>query len=497
MMRQLLIWLTLLPAAAQAQVPEMPPTLLGNLPEGFYPAPPCPKPVLEEDKGEHELTNAQRGLTQLAIDSYHRRVEKYNRGVSAYNVCAKSYVEKSRYDIDRIVSTVNASIAETQDFGVPSQPPFGNLPPDFYPRSPCTRPDRAAIGAQPAITDIKAMEAYNLKVATYNQQAVTFGACVKDYQERARHDIQRIQATVQSAAVNPVSSRDPKAAVASVQSGPTPEPGPAATEVESVVVTGSSSKAVNRFVQTAAAPTHITGKVARWEVPICPAALGLPPDETARVVHRLKDLAVQAGVPVSSNAGCKPNIHIAFTSTPQEFIDSIRKDQREWLGYHSSSDELDRLSIVTRPIQAWYSTATIDLQGHREVDSSRTDKGGRGLVVTGPCGLVGGGGGRAAPGGGKIWDSVCTVVLPNAAGVTVTGSRLTDGLRSTFDHVMIIANPPAVGSGMATIDDYISVLALTQINSLDTCQVLPSITSLLRAAVHRLLRQLRPMIWRI
>jgi len=74
---------------------------------------------------------------------------------------------------------------------------------------------------------------------------------------------------------------------------------------------------------------------------------------------------------------------------------------------------------------------------------------------------------------------LCTKVIPNAIGTEAKGSRLTDGLRATFDHVTIIANPVAVGAGMAAIDDYIAVLALSQIGSLDTCQALPSITSLL------------------
>jgi hypothetical protein len=74
---------------------------------------------------------------------------------------------------------------------------------------------------------------------------------------------------------------------------------------------------------------------------------------------------------------------------------------------------------------------------------------------------------------------ICTKVMPNAIGVTVAGSRVSDGLRATFDHVTIIANPPAVQANMTAIDDYIAVLALAQINSLDTCQALPSITSLL------------------
>src|SRR5207253_2959437 len=48
-----------------------------------------------------------------------------------------------------------------------------------------------------------------------------------------------------------------------------------------------------------------------------------------------------------------------------------------------------------------------------------------------------------------------------------------------FDHVTIIANPLAVHASLSAMNDYIAVLALAQINSLDTCQALPSITSLL------------------
>jgi hypothetical protein len=33
------------------------------------------------------------------------------------------------------------------------------------------------------------------------------------------------------------------------------------------------------------------------------------------------------------------------------------------LGYHVGPEDLDRLATVTRPIQAWYSTATQDMRG--------------------------------------------------------------------------------------------------------------------------------------
>ena len=74
---------------------------------------------------------------------------------------------------------------------------------------------------------------------------------------------------------------------------------------------------------------------------------------------------------------------------------------------------------------------------------------------------------------------MCTAWLPNAIKTEVKGSRVADGLRATFDHVTIIANPPAVHAGMLAITDYIAVLALAQVSSLDTCQALPSIMNLL------------------
>jgi hypothetical protein len=255
---------------------------------------------------------------------------------------------------------------------------------------------------------------------------------------------------------------------ASAQAAPN---SPAASPpVESVTVTGTSTKAVEDFVQAVATPTHITGKVARWDVPICPSALGMPLDVTGLVVQRVKDVAQKVGARVSSDPSCHPNIVIAFSTVPQELLDSIRKDHVGWLGYQSSSEELKRLSTVIRPIQAWYSTATVDLNGRRQIDSAQIT--GRGLKIVVPCSMM-------TQGYGPRPGDLCTFWLPNAIKAEVKGTRLSDGLRATFDQVTIIANPRILHATVSTVADYIAVLALAQINSLDTCQALPSITSLL------------------
>src|SRR5437868_9799534 len=87
---------------------------------------------------------------------------------------------------------------------------------------------------------------------------------------------------------------------------------------ENVTVTGTKSREVVKgFVDSVAAPTHMTGKIARWETPICPYAVGIQPEAAKFVVQRLKDVASQVGAAVGKDESCKYNIEIIFTRTPQ------------------------------------------------------------------------------------------------------------------------------------------------------------------------------------
>ena len=54
--------------------------------------------------------------------------------------------------------------------------------------------ERDLLGAQPSVNDVKAMTAYNLKVKAFNEQAAAFTVCLKSYQDRAKRDIDQIQA---------------------------------------------------------------------------------------------------------------------------------------------------------------------------------------------------------------------------------------------------------------------------------------------------------------
>jgi hypothetical protein len=80
-----------------------------------------------------------------------------------------------------------------------AQTAAGNLPPDFYPKPVCEKPDKAAIGGAPGVQDQQAMIAYNLKIRNFNKQAAVFNACMKDYTDKAQRDIDAIQTTVHAA----------------------------------------------------------------------------------------------------------------------------------------------------------------------------------------------------------------------------------------------------------------------------------------------------------
>lgn len=233
-----------------------------------------------------------------------------------------------------------------------------------------------------------------------------------------------------------------------------------AQPTERVTVTGTKEPpglAAEHFVQRFTAISSLTGKTARWEDGICPVTVGLGARYAAFITARVRDVAREAGVPVDAHPGCKANIEIVFTTTPQKLADGIAKNHRVYLGYASNSDQRATLATIRHPIQAWYTTATKDVDGDVDVDSP-------GTMSTEPI------------------TNMLRAAIPKAqAGVRrVTGGRLQDGLHSILYHVIIVAEPAKLARyEVGTLADYIAMLALAQIASLDTCQPLGSIINLL------------------
>jgi hypothetical protein len=78
-----------------------------------------------------------------------------------------------------------------------------NLPPDFYPPSPCVKPGKVLKDGTARTSSSSAQywaPMTNSAVERYNQDAPAFTACVKSYADNARLDILQILAAVNAAA---------------------------------------------------------------------------------------------------------------------------------------------------------------------------------------------------------------------------------------------------------------------------------------------------------
>lgn len=224
-----------------------------------------------------------------------------------------------------------------------------------------------------------------------------------------------------------------------------------APTTENVTVTGTRDRQViDKFVDSMAAPTRVAGKITRWQDGICPQTVGLNPAAVKFVNARLKAVARQAGAPVDPDPHCAINIEIVFTTTPQVMMDNVRKKKPNLLGYADNQQKVAALAHVSRPIQAWYLTSTRDDWGNVYLDIAHR----KGVVQ------------QDFP--------------PNAIATSSTGSRLGDGIRSGFQHVIVAADPAKLTDyAIGQIADYISLVALSQVAAPGSCQPLASILNLM------------------
>jgi hypothetical protein len=231
---------------------------------------------------------------------------------------------------------------------------------------------------------------------------------------------------------------------------------------EKVIVSGQKlapETALRDFIRSYTARSGVAGKMARWKVGICPIVLGLPEAHSKFVAARVRRVAGMIGAPVADAQACKSNIDIVFTLHPQVLLDDVRKKHHVFLGYHDAAEE-ERLATVTHPVQAWYTTQTVDLNGTTYIDDKLRNHGG--FYIENPEGSKYG-----------------QIFIPDARVEHVTGSHLGDGLSSELYHVIITVDLDRVqGQTVGALADYIAMLSLAQTQTFETCQPVASITNL-------------------
>jgi hypothetical protein len=223
--------------------------------------------------------------------------------------------------------------------------------------------------------------------------------------------------------------------------------------VENVIVTEPrlrSERALNNFIITHAAATPLLGKIARWKAGICPITLGLSPKLALYVNQRILRVAMAAGAPLAAGETCRPNIAVLATDEPQKLLDFVRAKRPALLGFHYRP-QAERLATMKLAVQAFYSTATEDFHGMISGDLPSGDLG-YGLMSS----------------RGEVGD------------YAVSGSRTGDGLKSEFTAAIIVVDTNKIaGKELGPIADYIAMLAISQGQSYDYCQSVPTISNLM------------------
>jgi hypothetical protein len=241
---------------------------------------------------------------------------------------------------------------------------------------------------------------------------------------------------------------------------PPPEASAAPSEVSGVTVTArpdtpdAARVKIQQFVQSHGAISRI-GRIGRWRDPICPLAVGLPPAFNAFVIARVRSVATSVGAPVDKAPRCRSNVVIVFSYTPQAFLDRVAAKAPLLLGPHVAS-QTRKLATLSRPVQAWYATVTHGMWGDESIDGLLGPPNGASNAVSGPMG-------RGV--------------------VRVDDSRLTNGLSTAFGVTLIVADADKVANQeIGGVSDYMAMLALSQPQTLDGCDALPSILDLMSSA---------------
>jgi hypothetical protein len=190
------------------------------------------------------------------------------------------------------------------------------------------------------------------------------------------------------------------------------------------------------------APNPEVDQIDRWRDPVCVEVLGVQADQAALIKTRIESVAGSLGLPKTS-ANCSANVEILFTGRPQAMMDAVAQRREQLLGYYYRHDGV-HLKTVTRPIQAWYVSATVGSSSYPTNFPWRLE----------------------------IRDDQDNQV-PTGCG---NSHIFTVCLQSVLKNVLVVADSKAVeGKDAGMVADYLAMLTLAQPKSLDGCNALASV----------------------
>jgi len=190
----------------------------------------------------------------------------------------------------------------------------------------------------------------------------------------------------------------------------------------------------------------------RFRDAICVKVIGLPSEFAGFIEKRLVEVAGQVHAPVAKDPACVPNVHVVFTTNPQAQVNDIAKRKDILIGFHYFSQS-KRVTVMNRPIQAWYVTRTRDTTGNSWIEIANPCPANTPVHDNGPCG---------------------------DRPIGRAGSRLSNDMSAEVVHSLIIADANKVaGEKIDAVADYIAVLALAKWQGLERCNGIPTILNLM------------------
>lgn len=122
---------------------------------------------------------------------------------------------------------------------------------------------------------------------------------------------------------------------------------------------------IDNFVLEAL-PTKGAHQLARWYRPICPVVLGLPAEQAALIKQRLQIAAAGVAQLPPPKDGCKPNIAIFATDSPDALIEGLIK---RYPKIYNPELSVKFRNVLGKPrdsrgaIRVWYRTRTTSADG--------------------------------------------------------------------------------------------------------------------------------------
>lgn len=215
-----------------------------------------------------------------------------------------------------------------------------------------------------------------------------------------------------------------------------------------IVVTGRTPEQAARFVQQMSIAADSADQLARWDTSVCTSVAGLPARQAQFIADRIAQRAHGVGLSPGA-AGCTANVAIVvsadanaaarrlFDQDPNLFAYRPEENQKT-LGQAAFQDFLE----TPRAVRWWHIAETMTADGLNL--SGDAAHGGRGNVPV----------------------------------TRSSGSRLSNSTRQDLRRVIIIVDAHRVGATqLATLADYLAMVALAQVNPHADMSAYPSIMS--------------------